>query len=199
MTYSSSLKIHYIHERVSEEVAAKKKVYPLLLLHGWPGSVREFYEFIPMLRNDQNISDYAFEVIAPSLVGFGWSDVSTHLSERTIYVIDSLKSGLTYFIGCQKAWIRCSRNGHCDAQSNVEAGTQAVPHPGRRLGKHYWQQPGHSISAELVGLSLQYVCLTHTIVHPQEHLHSLLSGEGALLAHVLQSSRADLGEIYETD
>lgn len=70
------LNIHFIHERVSEEVAAKKHVYPLLLLHGWPGSVREFYDFIPMLRNDQNISDYSFEVIAPSLVGFGFSDVS---------------------------------------------------------------------------------------------------------------------------
>ncbi|KAM8712725.1 hypothetical protein ACLKA7_013112 [Drosophila subpalustris] len=76
-TEIQGLKIHFIHERVSEEVAAKKHVYPLLLLHGWPGSVREFYEFIPMLRNDQNISDYAFEVIAPSLVGFGWSDAAT--------------------------------------------------------------------------------------------------------------------------
>ncbi|XP_034479483.1 juvenile hormone epoxide hydrolase 1 [Drosophila innubila] len=76
-TEIQGLKIHYIHERVSKEVAAKKKVYPLLLLHGWPGSVREFYDFIPMLRNDQNITDYAFEVVAPSLVGFGWSDAAT--------------------------------------------------------------------------------------------------------------------------
>ncbi|XP_030558040.1 juvenile hormone epoxide hydrolase 1 [Drosophila novamexicana] len=78
-TEIQGLKIHYIHERVAEEVAEKKHVYPLLLLHGWPGSVREFYDFIPMLNKDQNISDYAFEVVAPSLVGFGWSDAATRV------------------------------------------------------------------------------------------------------------------------
>ncbi|EDW62143.1 juvenile hormone epoxide hydrolase 1 [Drosophila virilis] len=78
-TEIQGLKIHYIHERVDEEVAEKKHVYPLLLLHGWPGSVREFYDFIPMLNKDQNISDYAFEVVAPSLVGFGWSDAATRV------------------------------------------------------------------------------------------------------------------------
>jgi len=70
------LNIHYIHEKASEEAKAKKHVYPLLLLHGWPGSVREFFDFIPMLTKDQNITEYAFEVVAPSLVGYGWSDVS---------------------------------------------------------------------------------------------------------------------------
>ncbi|XP_023160353.2 juvenile hormone epoxide hydrolase 1 [Drosophila hydei] len=78
-TEIQGLKIHYIHERVSEEVAAKKNVYPLLLLHGWPGSVREFYDFIPMLVKDQNITDNAFEVVAPSLVGYGWSDAATRV------------------------------------------------------------------------------------------------------------------------
>ncbi|EDW02707.1 juvenile hormone epoxide hydrolase 1 [Drosophila grimshawi] len=78
-TEIQGLKIHFIHERVSEEVATKKHVYPLLLLHGWPGSVREFYDFIPMLTKNQNISDYAFDVIAPSLVGFGWSDAATRV------------------------------------------------------------------------------------------------------------------------
>lgn len=46
-----------------------KRVVPLLLLHGWPGSVREFYEFIPMLTNPNDESPVAFEVIAPSLPG----------------------------------------------------------------------------------------------------------------------------------
>uniref|UniRef100_A0A1B0AAR2 Epoxide hydrolase n=1 Tax=Glossina pallidipes TaxID=7398 RepID=A0A1B0AAR2_GLOPL len=56
--------------------AAGKTVLPLLLLHGWPGSVREFYEIIPLLTeaNDQN--NYVFEVIVPSLPGYGWSQGS---------------------------------------------------------------------------------------------------------------------------
>ncbi|EDV38012.1 uncharacterized protein Dana_GF13741 [Drosophila ananassae] len=76
-TEIQGLNIHYIHEKASEEAAARKHVYPVLLLHGWPGSVREFYDFIPMLTKDQNISDYAFDVVAPSLVGYGWSDPAT--------------------------------------------------------------------------------------------------------------------------
>lgn len=51
-----------------------KRVVPLLLLHGWPGSVREFYEFIPLLTNSNKDSPVAFEVIAPSLPGYGWSE-----------------------------------------------------------------------------------------------------------------------------
>lgn len=45
----------------------------MLLLHGWPGSISQYYEFIRMLTklNDQN--DYIFEVIAPCLPGYGWS------------------------------------------------------------------------------------------------------------------------------
>lgn len=66
-----SLNIHYIH--VKPSTTKNTKVYPLILLHGWPGSVREFYDIIPMLTkpSDNNI---AFEVIVPSLPGYGWSE-----------------------------------------------------------------------------------------------------------------------------
>lgn len=47
------------------------------MLHGWPGSVREFYELIPILTTDNVNSDYVFEVIAPSLPGFAWSEGTT--------------------------------------------------------------------------------------------------------------------------
>lgn len=50
--------------------------HPLLLSHGWPGSVFEFLELIPMLADPARFgadpSD-AFTVIAPSLPGFGLS------------------------------------------------------------------------------------------------------------------------------
>lgn len=49
---------------------------PLLLLHGWPGSVLEFLEIIPRLadpaRHGGDPAD-AFTVVAPSLPGFGLS------------------------------------------------------------------------------------------------------------------------------
>lgn len=61
------LKIHFLH--VKPKSPDGLKVFPLLLLHGWPGSVREFYEIIPLLTNKQNGRNFVFEVIAPSLPG----------------------------------------------------------------------------------------------------------------------------------
>lgn len=50
--------------------------YPLLLMHGWPGSVFEFLDIIPRLTDPGRFggdpSD-AFTVIAPSLPGYGLS------------------------------------------------------------------------------------------------------------------------------
>nr|UOF73988.1 juvenile hormone epoxide hydrolase [Prodiamesa olivacea] len=70
-TQIQGLNIHYIH--VKPKTTANTKVYPLILLHGWPGSVREFYDIIPMLTKPSK-DNIAFEVIVPSLVGYGFSD-----------------------------------------------------------------------------------------------------------------------------
>ena len=43
------------------------------MLHGWPGSVREFYDIIPLLTKPSK-DNIAFEVVAPSLPGYGWSE-----------------------------------------------------------------------------------------------------------------------------
>ncbi|CAG5080810.1 Similar to EH2: Juvenile hormone epoxide hydrolase 2 (Ctenocephalides felis) [Cotesia congregata] len=70
-TNIQGLDIHFIH--VKPKNTQGKNVLPLLILHGWPGSVREFYELIPMLTSPQADHDFVFEVIAPSLPGFGFS------------------------------------------------------------------------------------------------------------------------------
>lgn len=51
------------------------QVVPLLLLHGWPSSIREFYELIPKLITPKEGHNFVFEIIAPSLPGFGFSQV----------------------------------------------------------------------------------------------------------------------------
>lgn len=66
------LNIHFLH--VKPEIKPGVRVLPLLLAHGWPGSVREFYEIIPILTTVQKGRDYVFEVIAPSLPGYGFSE-----------------------------------------------------------------------------------------------------------------------------
>lgn len=63
--------MHFIHEQGSGD-----NPMPLMISHGWPGSVAEFYELIqPLAHPEQfggNVED-AFTVIAPSLPGFGFS------------------------------------------------------------------------------------------------------------------------------
>ncbi|XP_050077698.1 juvenile hormone epoxide hydrolase 1-like [Anopheles maculipalpis] len=76
-TQIQGLDIHYIHVRASDVGSAgKKSILPLLLLHGWPGSVREFYDIIPLLTEPSEDKEFTFEVIVPSLPGFGWSQGS---------------------------------------------------------------------------------------------------------------------------
>jgi pimeloyl-ACP methyl ester carboxylesterase len=66
------LKVHFIHEQ-----GRGPNPKPLLLIHGWPGSIFEFMQIIPMLTDpgahggDPRDS---FTVIAPSLPGYGFSD-----------------------------------------------------------------------------------------------------------------------------
>ncbi|KAF9423690.1 hypothetical protein HW555_001016 [Spodoptera exigua] len=48
-------------------------VIPILLIHGWPGSIREFYELIPKLVTPRPDHKFVLEVIAPSIPGFGYS------------------------------------------------------------------------------------------------------------------------------
>lgn len=67
-----SLNIHFIHTK--DTTAKAKNVIPLLLLHGWPGSVREFYGIIPKLMQAKD--DTAYVVVAPSLVGYGFSEAA---------------------------------------------------------------------------------------------------------------------------
>ncbi|EGD72401.1 hypothetical protein PTSG_00421 [Salpingoeca rosetta] len=61
------LRIHFIHQKTT----AKERT-PLLLIHGWPGSVFEFHKLIPLLTADKD--GHGFDVIAPSLPGYGWSE-----------------------------------------------------------------------------------------------------------------------------
>lgn len=50
---------------------------PLLLVHGWPDSFYRFYKLIPQLADPASFGgepDESFDVIVPSLPGFGFSE-----------------------------------------------------------------------------------------------------------------------------
>src|SRR5438309_10493020 len=63
--------LHYLHVP-----GVGPKPYPLILMHGWPGSVFEFLDIIPRLADPARFggdAKDAFTVIAPSLPGYGLS------------------------------------------------------------------------------------------------------------------------------
>ncbi|MGA2838321.1 MAG: epoxide hydrolase family protein [Acidimicrobiales bacterium] len=64
--------IHFVHVRSPHDGAL-----PLLLTHGWPGSVVEFLEVIPRLTDPPAFggrAEDAFHVVVPSLPGHGFSE-----------------------------------------------------------------------------------------------------------------------------
>ena len=63
------LEIHFVHVRAENEDAPY-----LLLSHGWPGSFLEFYEAIPYLTGQKGDKSQAFNLVIPSLPGFGFSE-----------------------------------------------------------------------------------------------------------------------------
>ncbi|CAD5214213.1 unnamed protein product [Bursaphelenchus okinawaensis] len=74
-TEIEGLKIHFIHAKPDSN--KYKTVKPLLASHGWPGSVHEFTKALPIFTDPKAHGidvDYAFEVICPSIPGYGWSD-----------------------------------------------------------------------------------------------------------------------------
>jgi pimeloyl-ACP methyl ester carboxylesterase len=75
MTEIDGLDVHFIHVRSQHEQAL-----PLIVTHGWPGSVIELLEIVDPLTNPTahgaSASD-AFHLVIPSLPGFGFSSKPT--------------------------------------------------------------------------------------------------------------------------
>lgn len=68
VTEIDGLDIHFLHVRSEREDAL-----PLIITHGWPGSVIEFMGVIDELANPSDADAQAFHVVAPSLPGYGFS------------------------------------------------------------------------------------------------------------------------------
>ena len=63
--------LHFVHARSKLPGAL-----PLVITHGWPGSVFEFYKILGPLTDPEaygGSADDAFHVVCPSMPGYGWS------------------------------------------------------------------------------------------------------------------------------
>ena len=78
--------IHFIHARAA--VATGRTV---ILTHGWPGSVFEFHELIPLLTDPLSHGgrqEDAFNVVVPSIPGYGFSSRPTRPGLNLFAVAD---------------------------------------------------------------------------------------------------------------
>ncbi|KAF0846970.1 epoxide hydrolase family protein [Nocardia caishijiensis] len=71
-TTIDDLGIHFLHRR-----SPRADATPLIMTHGWPGSIAEFTHLVDELADPADADTPAFHVVVPSLPGFGYSDKPT--------------------------------------------------------------------------------------------------------------------------
>ena len=123
-TNIDGLDIHFIHQKSPHPDA-----YPLIITHGWPGSIVEFHKVIQPLVDPTKHggkAEDAFHVVCPSLPGYGFSGKPSQSGwgvEKIAETWDQLMVRLGYEnYGAQGGdWgaavtTQIGRNmGHCDA------------------------------------------------------------------------------------
>jgi len=127
VTVIAAQRVHFIHAR-SPVPDAK----PLIISHGWPGSVVEFLEVIgPLIDPAAHGGDPAdaFHVIAPSLPGFGFSG-PTHERGFTTRRIAAAFAQLMERLGYQRYFIQ---GGDWGAMIGT---IMAAEHPARVIALH---------------------------------------------------------------
>ena len=94
------IELHYLHVPGQGPAPC-----PLLLAHGWPGSVFEFLELIPRLADPARFGGDpfdAFTVVAPSLPGFGLSFAPGQPRFSAEAIADCLAELMGEVLGCER-------------------------------------------------------------------------------------------------
>jgi pimeloyl-ACP methyl ester carboxylesterase len=87
-TEIDGLDIHFIHQR-----SPQANAFPLIITHGWPGSIVEFHKVI------EPLTEHGFDVVCPSLPGYGFSGKPSRTGwgiERIATAWDTLMDRLGY-------------------------------------------------------------------------------------------------------
>ena len=127
------LSLHFIHER-----GKGPHPLPVVITHGWPGSFTEMTKILPMLTDPVRFggnSIDSFDVVVPSMPGFGFSDRPTKPGIDVFEIADlwaQLMDGLGY-----KRF--CAQGGDFGAGVSTALG---LYHSERLLGIHLNYIPG---------------------------------------------------------
>lgn len=120
--------VHYLHV---PGVGPTPK--PLLLLHGWPGSVFEFLRIIPMLTDPARFggkAEDAVTVVAPSLPGYGLSFTPGQKRFGAAAMADCLADLMSEVLGYRRFFTQGGDWG------SFVSSAMAVRHPARVAGIH---------------------------------------------------------------
>jgi microsomal epoxide hydrolase len=99
-THIDGIDLHFIHQQ-----GVGPRPTPLLLVHGWPGSVWEFNELIPRLTNPARYggdANDAFTVVAASLPGFTLSFAHDQPRFDIVAIADTLARLMTDVLGYER-------------------------------------------------------------------------------------------------
>ena len=124
----SEIDVHFIHQP-----GIGPSPLPLLLLHGWPGSVWEFYKLIPLLTDPARFGGDArdaFTVVAPSLPGYGFSFRPHQPHLNRVAIADLFAALMTEVLGYQRF---AAQGGDIGAQVTMRL---AAVHPAQLYGIH---------------------------------------------------------------
>ncbi|MEV0980103.1 epoxide hydrolase family protein [Streptomyces sp. NPDC049915] len=125
--------VHFAHVRSPEPDAT-----PLILTHGWPGSVVEFWDVVGPLADPAAYGGDpadAFHVVVPSIPGFGLSGPTTEPGWEAGRVADAWAELMTR-LGYERFGVQ---GGDWGAAVSRELGRA---HPGRVVGVHLNLLPG---------------------------------------------------------
>ncbi|XP_072041124.1 epoxide hydrolase 1-like [Amphiura filiformis] len=105
-TNLEGLDIHFVHVKPTLKPGQKSK--PLLISHGWPGSFYECYKILPLLTdpvNNGGTAEDIFEVICPSIPGFGYSEAS-HKTGMNAHAVARIFGKLMSRLGHDKYYVQ---------------------------------------------------------------------------------------------
>ena len=94
------LNIHFIHEK-----GKGPNPMPLVITHGWPGTFFEMHKVIPMLSDPASHGGDpadAFDVVAPSMPGYGFSDATDKRGLSVLSIGDLWAKLMSENLGYQK-------------------------------------------------------------------------------------------------
>lgn len=92
--------LHFVHER-----GKGPNPQPIILTHGWPDSFVRYEKIIPMLTDPERYGgnpEDSFDVIVPSVPGFGFSNGLKHAGVNNAYVAELWARLMTEHLGYPK-------------------------------------------------------------------------------------------------